>query len=199
LWRERPPPCTNPACWSVSQPVCNGLQTGCRVGRELSISLKELHLEPRPDSGPGLLKRSDFPRERLGKVITSQEASCAIEALSFSESEESDFRFQGISLETCQTWILRSLLRGKDLELTETGFCPRCPRTLQHGRQSIERMTSDRKLKLPDSARTYGLAHKNVQPKRRRTYPTGALYSRPYLHRLLARVLCWSYGGGRVS
>jgi hypothetical protein len=40
-------------------------------------------------------------------------SSCATDALSFSESVGIDFRFQGISLESCQKWIARALLRGE--------------------------------------------------------------------------------------
>jgi hypothetical protein len=53
-----------------------------------------------------------FSESGLGFPCTTQEASCATDALSSPDYGEIDFRFQGISLEICQKWISRALLRG---------------------------------------------------------------------------------------
>ena len=42
-------------------------ESHCRVGREQFSSFKDLCLKPSQDSGPGLLKRREFPREVFRK------------------------------------------------------------------------------------------------------------------------------------
>jgi hypothetical protein len=54
----------------------------------------------------------DESKSQTMLLDSTQEASCANDPLIHAIFGVVDFRFQGISLETCQKWISRSLLRG---------------------------------------------------------------------------------------
>jgi hypothetical protein len=47
----------------------------CRAGREQFSRFKDLYLKAGPDSGPGLLKQLEFPRERLVSNVSLSASS----------------------------------------------------------------------------------------------------------------------------